>query len=300
MSSKVQEALKEREKKKQEALKESEKKEQEKTEINYPSRFSSDNVKSAYQAYRDRNIGYDTSSYGDRINAAYEALKNCTTPTFTNPDTAKDEHREWLNSFLKDRQNIDALKKETEFYRDRLGDEKTEEILSYLGELKKGYDYYISYAGDELRYVLSDEYKAEAEKQAQLEEWQQMANSEQGAAGWEKYLADTEAKQKESSTPTWMEAILRGFTVANDNPVNMAFNNLVYDYRNDDSDARPTDKWTKDEQNIFGYLYASSPAEAFGYAKLINDNYNKASEEAALKGIMSSATSNGWSGFSLS
>lgn len=125
---------------------------------------------------------------------------------------------------------------------------------------------------------------------------QEMASSEQGKQGWEKYLADQVTNDGNGKSSVWQDAVIRGFTTANDNPVNMAFNNVVYDYRNDDSYKRPNDDWSEEQKNIFGYLYMTSPVEAFKYAMETNSNNNRAKEQESIKKITDSATSGFWAG----
>lgn len=116
-----------------------------------------------------------------------------------------------------------------------------------------------------------------------------------GAEGWQKYL-DDQSKAKEDEPSIWEETIIRGFTTASDNPFNQVYNNVVYDYRNDDSYKRPNDDWSEAQKNMFGSLYLQSPEKAFAYAEKINNENNKAKEEAEIKNIQNSATSNGWAG----
>ena len=136
----------------------------------------------------------------------------------------------------------------------------------------------------------------------QLNEYGLMPYSAQGATGWQKYLDDVkaaeEAEAAEKDNETFWEKIGRwlGGGVIDTTLPNAGVTQVIQDLRNDDSYKKPTEQWSEDEQRIFGYLYASNPEEAFDYAVLVNTNYNKAAEEAKIKEIQASATSNFWSG----
>ena len=118
---------------------------------------------------------------------------------------------------------------------------------------------------------------------------------ETGKKGWEKYQED-QSKPKEDDIPLWQEMIIRGFTTSSDNMFNQTFNNVVYDYRNDDSYTKPSDDWSDEQRYEFGALYLESPEKAFAYAEKTNNANNKAKEEAEIKKVQDSATSNGWAG----
>ena len=115
-----------------------------------------------------------------------------------------------------------------------------------------------------------------------------------GSSGWSKYLEDV--SKTETKTPAWQEAIIRGFTTSSDNPVNMAFNNVVYDYRNDDSYRRPQDDWSEEQKYTFGILWNTDKAKAYQYAEITNADKAKAKEAEALKKIAEASASGFWPG----
>ena len=131
---------------------------------------------------------------------------------------------------------------------------------------------------------------------------QEMAKSEQGVQGWNKYLEDekasTEKVKAEQEDETFWEKIgryLGGGTVDTTLPT-AGVTQTINDLRDDDTYKKPTDAWTEDQKNIFGYLYMESPEKAYQYAIETNNSINSESEEEALKKIAESASSGFWAG----
>ena len=136
------------------------------------------------------------------------------------------------------------------------------------------------------------------------DKYKEFANSEEGAKGWEKYLADQEASrlaaEEEQNSKSWWEKLLEGYLdsqkyVSND-PLAGTMNAAIETYRNDVSYKRPKDDWSEEQKNIFGYLYSTNRGEAYQYAEATNNLNNKAKEDATIQKIQDSATSNFWAG----
>ena len=137
---------------------------------------------------------------------------------------------------------------------------------------------------------------------------QEMANSEQGKQGWEKYLADREAANNapkydlnNDGRDAWWEKALgylggNGAGVGDSSLPGYEMTQVINDLRTDESHRRPKDSWSEEQKNIFGYLYATSPAQAYQYAEETNNSNNRAKEEEAIRKITESATSNFWAG----
>jgi hypothetical protein len=284
MNTKVIEALREREKRSS-------------------SKKTNKKVESALEMRETRNrYNNAINSYNERLNAVDEAIKNLAYPTYSDIDTIGSELDTFMDSVSANRTELYALQKQAWGLRDIIGEDKAKEAISSLDELIKGYDTSMSDARSQKAYLNSDEYKKLIEDSKKQAEWQEMANSEQGAIGWDKYLADEraiqEATEAERADESFWEKLGRwlGGGVVDTTLPNAGVTQAIQDLRNDESYKKPTDSWSKEEQNIFGYLYSSDPKEAFEYATIVNNNYNKEAEEAALKKIMESASSNFWSG----
>lgn len=275
--SSVQDALKAREERK--------KKEQEESIARIQAK--QDKINSAVEAYKSRKKESAQSAVSDltkRINAEIEAIKTVSTPSW-----GEDSHKSSLDSTRQSRINISNLTKEVESYKNYLDENTYKTLADTLSQLNDGYTSRLGIAEVRSMFESEDAYNSWYEDYKTKQEW---ANSEQGAKGWEKYLADEEKETSKKKRPTWQEAIIRGFTTSSDNPFNMAVNNVTYDYRNDDSYMKPNDKWSEVQQKIFGYLYMESPAKAYEYAKETNNNINKGIEAERIKKIQDFATSN--------
>ena len=174
--------------------------------------------------------------------------------------------------------------------RDRIGSDTYNDLYEYIDSFRSGGSSVLnSFKG-------AVDYYSQWETEDEYNKWYEAINSGKGEQGWQKYLADVEAANSASETPWWQEAIMRGFTTASDNPVNMTFNNVVYDYRNDDSYRRPNDDWSDEQRAMFGALYLESPAQAYAYAEKANNDINIAKEAEARKKIQDKATSGFWAG----
>lgn len=173
------------------------------------------------------------------------------------------------------------------FYKNRknFDDETYGNLTSALGEFRSNFDSINKFYS---QFDSADSYNSWYENY-------KIINSEEATLGWQKYLSDQENAKIEKPSAL-EESIIRGFTTASDNPFNTAFNNVVYDYRNDESYRKPKDDWTEEQQKMFGYLYMSSPAKAYQYAMETNNSNNKEAEAKTLEKIVGSATSNGWAG----
>ena len=137
------------------------------------------------------------------------------------------------------------------------------------------------------------------------EQYGELVNSAEGSTGWEKYLADQEAKyqaaKEEQDNEKWYETLGRylsnnGAGVI-DTTLPMAnTSQVINDLRNDVSYARPQNDWTEDQKKVFGALYSSNPTEAYRYAEYTNKLNAKNAEAEQFKKIQESATSSFGSG----
>lgn len=134
----------------------------------------------------------------------------------------------------------------------------------------------------------------------EYQQQQQMASSAEGQQGWEKYLADKEARENSKDEESFWDKIGRYLTegggVTDTSLPTGTTTAAINAVRNDTSYQQPQADWTEEQQRIFGYLYQTSPNEAFKYATSTNIQNKKDAEEKALKEIAKSATSNFWAG----
>ena len=210
----------------------------------------------------------------------------------------------WGSEYLQNARQtaIDAenLIRESELYRKYLGDDKTDEYLSYLNTIKDNYTLRSSFDSEDAYKAWYEEYLTTT---AQNEKYAEMAKSEQGKLGWEKYLADVEAAEKakaekEASKP-WWEKLLGYYGNAGIGDTSMPMGNVpqvVDDVRNGVglTDSDPRDTWTDEQKRVYGYLYQESKAEAASYARTVNAYNAKYAEEEALRKIAEASTSSGW------
>ena len=165
---------------------------------------------------------------------------------------------------------------------------------SVLDSFKSAVDYYSQWATEDEYNKWYEDYKAK----------QEMANSEQGKQGWGQYLADqdalAEAAKASMDEEEWWEKIGRwlgnGGAVDTTLPTANATIAMNALRETGNGNSSPNGKWSEEEKNIFGYLYATDRSEAYKYAVNVNNQINKAKEEEALKKIAESATSGFWAG----
>lgn len=129
-----------------------------------------------------------------------------------------------------------------------------------------------------------------------------------GKSGWEKYLADEEAKKKaprndlnKDGKDNWWENLLyylggSGGGVVDTTLPMAGTTQTIHDLRADDSYKKPQNDWTDEQRYEFGELYEGSPTSAFLYAEETNKKNKAKAEEDAIKKIQESATDNFWAG----
>lgn len=129
----------------------------------------------------------------------------------------------------------------------------------------------------------------------------QMATSEEGVKGWEKYLLDKEEankkKEEDADSKKWYEKALSYLGNSPDTTLPSAtMSQVIDDKRKDTSYQEPTDDWTEEEKRIFGAYYLEDEASAYQYAKELNNSKAKAKKDESLGKIEDSATSGFWAG----
>lgn len=147
-----------------------------------------------------------------------------------------------------------------------------------------------------------DDKKALKDQEELNKKHSEMAKSKEGIAGFEKYLADEEAKktaaEEKEKNKKWYDVLGGYLGNVQDTTIPAAAEiNAVRDaYASDDSYKKPTEEWSEEQNNIFGSYYLTDPEKAYEYAKEVNDDIaeKKANKEKA--GVVGSATDNGLAG----
>ena len=202
----------------------------------------------------------------------------------------RENYRKALDSYIETSNYLRGINKT---FGEGYTDEDEKNWNDSISSMNKGYDeisnFYSQFASDKVYSDWQNELKADEAYKANFSS----IDINKASEGWQKYLAE-EGKAKADAPSAWQEMILRGFATSSDNLFNQTYNNIVYDYRNDTSYARPNDSWTEDEKNVFGQLYLESPAKAYAFAEERNNRTNKKAEEDKIKAIQDFATQNGW------
>ena len=122
------------------------------------------------------------------------------------------------------------------------------------------------------------------------------------AAGWEKHLADQQARQQEEESKTPWQRFVDNlaesylYSSADTSIPGQAISNAVHAYRQDDSYKRPSDDWTEDQKGVYGYLYDQNQDAAGKYAHFTYESKNQEENAEKIAAIEQWATQNGWSG----
>ena len=161
---------------------------------------------------------------------------------------------------------------------------------SIMDSFKSAVDYYSQWKSE-------DEYNKWYEEDQKRKA---MASSAEAQQGWDKYLADLETSEKAKDEESFWEKIGRylseGGGVADTTLPMGTTTAAINAVSNDYSYMKPNDNWSDEQKKIFGYLYQTSPSDAYKYATTTNNLNKKVAEEEALKKIAESATSNFWAG----
>ena len=241
----------------------------------YISSFISDSEKflsSAHDIYS--NLGYSNAS------SSYDSISN----TWKDLDTRSKTIEGWL-------------------YKNRnvISDEKRDSVIKSLNNFATNAGSIIKSFEDTLNeYSQFESEDAYNEYVNRYKNHGELANSADAATGWEKYLADQDAKAKaeqdEKDNEKWYETIGRYLsnngTGVVDTSLPMAnTTQAISDHRADNSYRMPKDDWTEEQKKVFGALYSSNPSEAYSYAEYTNKLNAKNKEADKIKKIQESATS---------
>ena len=118
-------------------------------------------------------------------------------------------------------------------------------------------------------------------------------NSKDAEYGWNNFLADQKKKREEEEEKSFIEKALGWLAQSADTTLPGAnITTVTNAYRNDTSYMEPTDKWSDQDRNDFGYLYSQDPGKAYAFAEELNDRINREEKEAQRAAVTTKAVSN--------
>ena len=223
---------------------------------------------------------------------------------------------DWLSTVTTQRSNFvkeaESIKAMLDQYKGFFNEDYVSSVTQALNENLKLQGNVISNSTNDYKFWSQfdseDAYKEYLSALELQKEYTEAAKSGDSAMGWEKYYADVEAAKNapkydlnNDGKDSWWETAL-GYLGGNgggvvDTTLPMGTTTqVIHDLRADNGDAKPKDDWSEEQKNIFGALYMTDATKAYSYAKSVNETNKIAKEEAALKTIFDSATSNGWAG----
>ncbi len=231
----------------------------------------------------------DVSAMYDRLKGYKDYTNRYGTGDLTEFNTQMDALLSGYSSALSDWDDLtnvysgykdaDSYTKETNKLRE-LSNMTTEELKAKIDSGESPYAY-TTYGGQDITWESLYKDKLHAD----------MATSKEGAEGWEKYLADMEAKKASEKKKSWLETYIATTPIYDTTTPGGMFSQVVHDKRKDTSYKEPTDEWTDEERNIFGAYYLTDTAKAYEYATSVNNAKNLAKENAQKGTITDSATS---------
>ena len=185
-----------------------------------------------------------------------------------------------------------------------------EELVNAFGSAEDAYKYYQrsdgyrqKYAGqkyDDIQKALSTLEDGEEKDwltSNQYEFYKDDATyNSKSRSGWKSFEAQKIAEWKEEESKTWFDKAIESFatTPADTSLPNAGLINAQVAYTNDTSYKEPNEKWSADQRNQFGYLWATDRDKAYEYAVQVNSQIADYEEYLAQQGAQQDATKNGW------
>ena len=126
--------------------------------------------------------------------------------------------------------------------------------------------------------------------------------ADKSRAGYSAYEADIQAaadrEEAAKKDEKWYEKIGRylGDIGPDTTLPNAGLIQATEDIRNDTSYMKPSNSWSQEQKDIYGYLYATDKGAAAEYAQYANEMNNKAENEEKISAIEEWATRNGFTG----
>ena len=114
-----------------------------------------------------------------------------------------------------------------------------------------------------------------------------------GKSGYDAFTAEKQEKEQKEEDKTWWEKALASFAYTSDSTLPAAGVTEAYHaYREDTTYREPDERWSDDQRNTFGYLYAIDPERAYQYAIEVNNSLNAGEKQEKLDKISDSAKDN--------
>lgn len=126
--------------------------------------------------------------------------------------------------------------------------------------------------------------------------------ADKSKSGYAAYEADIQAgierEEAAKKEEKWYEKIGRYLGDAGPDTTlpNAGFIQTTNDIRKDTSYMKPSNSWSQEQKDIYGYLYATDKGAAAEYAMYANEANNKASNEEKIAAIEKWSTKNGFTG----
>ncbi|MBR3952568.1 MAG: hypothetical protein IKJ82_03005 [Oscillospiraceae bacterium] len=136
--------------------------------------------------------------------------------------------------------------------------------------------------------VLSDRLKKDQEY---FELSNDRAKMALGLAGYEKYMADKEAREKaeqeeRGKQSLFEQAVFSGFNSPDNTLPAAGFQQAVNAHREDSSEIEPNDQWTEEQKRVFGYyIYIGDIKKANEFALQVNNAIRSGEKQEALEDI---------------
>ena len=114
-----------------------------------------------------------------------------------------------------------------------------------------------------------------------------------GKSGYDAFAAEKQEKAQKEEDMTWWEKALAAFAYTSDSTLPASGVTEAYHaYREDTTYREPDERWSDDQRNTFGYLYAVDPERAYQYAIEVNNSLNAGEKQEKLDKISDSAKDN--------
>lgn len=102
------------------------------------------------------------------------------------------------------------------------------------------------------------------------------------------------SKPKSAEEESWFDAVARYLGKVSDTTMALGdTGRMSAEYRKDTKYKEPTDNWTEDQRNTYGYLYSINQEAASDFAVKTSENYRRAENQQKLGAVQEWATKNG-------
>ena len=264
---------------------------------NYINSFISD-TNSFFSGVNDKSISYSAakSTLGD-LSSRYDTIQGW---LYKNKRNLNEEAYTSLSSTFDGlKSNFDSI---NDFYSQWDSDESYQASVRQDGYKQK----YSGMSWEEVQSALRELSDGEEKQWLSTYQYEMLPTASdfdsKSTAGWEKYLADQEAKQQAQKeareNESFWDKLGRWLGPAGAVDTSIPLGNapeITLNLRNDYSYREPKDDWTDEQRATFGYLYDSGAGSA-KYAQITNEANSQEENEQKIAAIEEWATQNGWTG----